>query len=112
MSNILNIEFIENTKRKKFQLSVISYFPLQVGGIDRENTYNLVVDKTFYLFLLYLENKYNKYLKVEDIEKAVLKETNRSFLENTNLPWIYTLIVNESLSLEFFPYECELEENQ
>lgn len=112
MSKILSIEFIEVTKRKKFQLRLISYFPLQVGGIDWENTYELVLDNTFYLFLLYLENKYDKYLKVEDIAKAVIKETNRSIIESSNLPWMYTLIVNESISIEFFPYECELKENQ
>lgn len=108
MNNKLIIEFLEIFKRKEFHLGLISYFPLEVGGLAWENTYNIQIDKTLYEFLMYLENKYKKELKtIENIEQAVIKETNRG-MDNKNLPWIYTLTVNKVEVIEFFPYECTL----
>lgn len=116
MDKTLNIEFLENTKRKKFQLKLISYFPLQVGGIDWENTYNLKLNNSFHQFLLFLEDRYDRYLTfIQNIKEAAIKESNRG-TDNKNLPWIYTLVVKYKEStevIEFFPYECELvEENE
>ena len=109
MNKILNIEFIENTKRRKFQLELISYLPLEVAGIIRENTFTLKVDNELYHLWSYLNG--GGILPV--VEKATIKQTGRGESDK-NLPWIHTLALDDKEVIEFFPYECALlgEENE
>jgi len=118
MSNQLVVEFIETHRKVKYCLDIISFFPLEVAGVLRENTYTLKVNDLLYNFWRYLRrNKDKKELKpIIAIEEAVIKQTSRGE-SNKNLPWIHTLTVKDGEFievLEFFPYECSLlgEENE
>jgi len=111
----IKIEFIVGSKKRVFPLDLISNNSIESGGIAWENTYNLVLDHNFFIFWTYILpfNFLDRVPNPKEVIKAIIYQKNRGI--KSNLPWINTLEVSDNNiteSIEFYPYSCEIEENE
>lgn len=109
--DILHIDFLIGKRRDIFQLSLISFLPLQVGGIPWSNVYTIKLDSQFYSFWEYIK-KNEKSLITEP--KTAIIEQKREGIDSRGYPWKHLLKIQDTSRGEtfvFYPYTCDLLEN-
>jgi len=114
MDNTLYVDFLFGSKRKYFNLNLISYTPIEVGGKPWSDTFNIKIDEYFFKFWKWVRTNYEVNTRSFIPTRAVIERKTRGIDKDKGLPWIHKLSVsddNQTEEIIFYPFTCDLKSN-
>jgi len=122
MDDILYVDFLFGSKRKYFNLNLISYTPIEVGGKPWSDTFNIKIDEYFFKFWEWVRDNYEVNATVQKVvsfkeivpTQAVIERKTRGIDKDKGYAWIHKLSVsddNQTEEIIFYPFTCDLKSN-